>query len=108
MAEVIWTEPALAELDAIADFIAIDNPVAARRLVDRVFKHAEHLATHPRSGAYLREVSGERYRQIIEPPCRVVYRLSDDTVFVVLVIRTEQRLRVTKLARSAPVKRRKR
>lgn len=33
MAEIIWTEPALADLDAIADYIALDKPdarVAAR------------------------------------------------------------------------------
>lgn len=26
MAEVIWAEPALNDLDAIADYIALDNP----------------------------------------------------------------------------------
>jgi plasmid stabilization system protein ParE len=31
MAEVIWAEPALNDLDAIADYIALDNPEAARR-----------------------------------------------------------------------------
>jgi hypothetical protein len=35
MAQVIWTEPALADLEAIADDIALDNPEAARRLVQR-------------------------------------------------------------------------
>jgi len=33
MAEVVWTEPALSELDAIADYIALENPDAARELV---------------------------------------------------------------------------
>jgi toxin ParE1/3/4 len=99
MAQVIWTQPALAELDAIADFIAIHNPRAAHQLVDRVFKHVEHLITHPRSGSYLRELGRGRYRQIIEPLCRVVYRASGGTVFVVHVMRTEQRLRTAKLAR---------
>ena len=34
MAEIVWTEPALADLDTIADYIAIDNPTAARRPAD--------------------------------------------------------------------------
>lgn len=29
MAEIIWTDPALQELDAIAKYIALDNPQAA-------------------------------------------------------------------------------
>ena len=39
MAKVIWTEPALSDLDAIADYIALDNPKAAHDLVQRVFSH---------------------------------------------------------------------
>lgn len=41
MAEIIWTEPALADLDAIADYISLDNPEAARKLVQNVFRHVE-------------------------------------------------------------------
>jgi hypothetical protein len=33
MVEVIWTEPALQDLDAIADYIAIDKPEAGTQLV---------------------------------------------------------------------------
>jgi plasmid stabilization system protein ParE len=36
MAQVIWAEPALNDLDAIADYIALDNPEAARRLVQKI------------------------------------------------------------------------
>jgi toxin ParE1/3/4 len=36
MAELIWTEPALSDLEAIADYIALDDAQAARRLVQRV------------------------------------------------------------------------
>ena len=47
MAEVIWAEPALHDLDAIADYIALDNPEAARQLVQKVFEHVDHLQSHP-------------------------------------------------------------
>jgi len=33
MARIIWTEPALQELDEIADYISLDNPAAAKHLV---------------------------------------------------------------------------
>ena len=75
MAEVIWAEPAIADLDAIADYIALDNPRAASLFVQRVFRHVEQLSLHPRSGPKLPELSGWRYRQIVEPPCRVIYRV---------------------------------
>jgi hypothetical protein len=30
MAQIIWTEPALSDLDAIADYIALDKPEGVR------------------------------------------------------------------------------
>jgi plasmid stabilization system protein ParE len=57
MAEVVWTEPALNDLDAIADYIALDNPQAARRFLQRVFAHVDQLASHPKSGSVPRELA---------------------------------------------------
>lgn len=91
MAEVIWTEPALSDLDAIADYIALDKPEAARELVQRVFKHVEQLAQHPKSGSRPPELKGWRYRQIVEPPCRIFYRLDGDRAYILYVMRGERR-----------------
>lgn len=93
MAEVIWTEPALGDLDAIADYIAIENPVAASELVWRVFAHVEQFEAHPESGSRPPELKRSRYRQIVEPPCRVFCRFDGRTVFVLFVMRSERHLR---------------
>ena len=93
MAQVIWTEPALDDLDAVADYIAIENPAAAAELVRRVFGHVEHLEAHPESGSRPPELKRSRYRQIVEPPCRILYRYDGETVFVLFVMRAEQLLR---------------
>ena len=37
MAEIIWTDPALSHLDAIADYLPLDNPEATKILVRNVF-----------------------------------------------------------------------
>ena len=100
MVEIVWTEPALSDLDAIADFIALENPVAAQKLVGKIFRHVEQLADHPQSGSKPAELKGRTYRQIIEPPCRVFYRHDDAFVFILHVMRSEQRLRASKLKRS--------
>ena len=97
MAEIIWTEPALNDLDAIADYIALDDPAAARRLAQRVFEHVEQLASHPRSGSVPPELRGSRYRQIVEPPCRVFYRYDGERVFILQVMRGERQLRTSRL-----------
>jgi toxin ParE1/3/4 len=99
MAEVIWTEPALHDLDAIADYIALDDPQAARRLVQRIFQHVGQLVEQPESGSRPPEMRRSRYRQIVEAPCRVFYRYDGARVFVLYVMRGEMRFRKTRLVR---------
>ncbi|MDZ7770182.1 MAG: type II toxin-antitoxin system RelE/ParE family toxin [Woeseiaceae bacterium] len=62
MAEVIWSDPALADLDAIADYIALENRPAAQELVRRIFGHADQLEKHPDSGSKTQEFRGWRCR----------------------------------------------
>ena len=99
MVEVVWSEPALADLDAIADYIALENPQAAKNLVARVFQHADQLDHHPEGGRKVRELRGSGYREVIEPPCRVIYRYNKSAgkAFVLHVVRSERKLRRSQL-----------
>ena len=100
MARLIWTEPALSDLDAIADYIALDDPEAARKLVRKIFAHVGQLAEFPESGSIPRELLPmRRYRQIVEKPCRIFYRAEPKKVYVVHVMRGEQTLPRRNLSR---------
>lgn len=101
MAEIVWSEPALSDLDAIADYIALENPIAASELVKRVFNHGDQLSEHPESGSWLKEFGRSRYRQIVEPPCRIFYRHDGHKVFILHVMRSERLLRKGQLASRA-------
>ena len=98
MAEVVWTEPSLSDLEAIADYIALEDPIAASELVRRVFDHVEQLEGHPESGSRPPELGRSRYRQIVEPPCRVFYRFDGQKVFILYVMRSERLLRKRQLS----------
>jgi plasmid stabilization system protein ParE len=98
MAEIVWTEPALNDLEAIADYIALDDPEAARTLVRNVFRHVDQIARRPKSGSKPKELKGWRYRQIIEPPCRIFYREESSRVLILHVMRGERLLRPSVLA----------
>jgi plasmid stabilization system protein ParE len=102
MAEVIWTEPALADLDSIADYIALANPAAAAARVSRAFSCVEQLESHPESGSRPPELERSRYRQLVEPPCRVLYRYDGKHVIILSVMRTEQLLRLSRLEARDP------
>ncbi len=90
MAEVIWTEPALSDLDTVADYIALDNQEVAKLLVQKVFRHVEQLADHPKSGSKPQELKAWRSRQIVEPPGRIFYRQEVAHVFILCVMRGER------------------
>ena len=93
MAEVIWAEPALNDLDAIADYIALDNPEAARRLVQKISSILIILKAILNLAQSLTELKGWRYRQIVEPPCRIFYREDSGRVLILHVMRSERLLR---------------
>lgn len=101
MVEIIWSEPALSDLDAVADYIALENPAAAAELVRRIFGHIEQLVDHPESGSRPQELKRSRYRQIVEPPCRVFYRYDGHRVFILHVMRSERLLRKKQLTARA-------
>ena len=95
MAQVIWTEPALSDLNEIAEYIAIDNFDAASHLVQEVFSAVERLESHPKSGRCPPELERRSvYREVIVGPCRVFYRSESDKVFILHVMRGERELRV--------------
>lgn len=93
MAEVVWTEPALDQLNDLAEYIALDNPDAAYRLVGRVFEAAERLTDFPESGRCPPELPDSVYRELVIPPCRVFYRGEKEYVYILHVFRQEQEIR---------------
>lgn len=93
MARIIWTDPALHDLDKIADYISLDKPAAASRFVQRVFARIDQLADHPMSGSVPAELKGTQYRQLIIPPVRIFYRAQREVVYIICVMRSERLFR---------------
>jgi len=100
MAEVIWTEPALQNLNEIAEYIALENRAAASRLVKEIFDKTERLQSFPQSGRIPPELPNSVYREVVVPPCRIFYREDGKQVFVLYVLREERQLRAYLLCTS--------
>lgn len=93
MAKIIWTEPAISDLNDIAEYIALDKVSAAKKLVQRIFNRVELLSDSPNSGRKPPELGESRYREVIVGPCRIFYRNSGNEVIVLYVMRTERLLK---------------
>ncbi len=93
MAEVDWTDNALSNLNDIAEYIAVDNLDAAKLHVQRVFDSTERLAMFPESGRKPPELLDLEYREVVVEPCRVFYKIEQDKVSILFVMRVERDLR---------------
>jgi toxin ParE1/3/4 len=94
---VRWTDRARAHLRDILDYIAFDNPAAARALARKILPSASRLGEFPHAGRRLPELEDSPFRERVIPPCRMVYQVRGDDVVILVVIRAERRLPVPDL-----------
>jgi plasmid stabilization system protein ParE len=80
MARIVWSTPALAQLEAIALVIELDKPAVARIVVQRVWTAVEKLRAFPKLGRAIPEFRRPGYRQLWIKPCWVYYRIAKDEV----------------------------
>ena len=96
-ARVVWSAPALDDLDDIAAHIAADDEQAAARLGLRMFASVERLPSLPASGRRPPELPTGPYRELIVRPCRIFYRAEATAIHIVHVTRGERPLRPHRL-----------
>ena len=97
MACVRWSHQALADLEAIGDFIARDAPSVAQVFVERVFAAVTRLEVFPQSGRIVPEIGQEDVREIIFGSYRIVYVVSEDEVNILTVFHAARLLRPSDL-----------
>lgn len=93
MAKIVWTEPAISDLNDIAEYIALDKVGAAKKLVQKVFSRVELLSDSPNSGRKPPELGESRYREVVVGPFRIFYRSTGNEVIVLYVMRAERLLK---------------
>ncbi len=87
---ILWSAPAEASLEGILQFIAAENPGAARKLWARAIAAVEQAARFPEMNPALPGL-GRMYREILSVrPFRLVYRLEGKSLRVIAVLRQEQ------------------
>lgn len=82
MAELIWSERAIRDLDSIGEYIAMDSEYAAKKFIKELIKKANILSIHPGKGRPIPEKIPSNYRQILHKSYRVIYRIEKETVII--------------------------
>lgn len=77
MTVVRWTPQAADDLQAIYDFSARDSPHYAQLTVEDILAAIDRLERFPLMGRHVPERSREDLRELIKPPYRIGYRVSE-------------------------------
>ena len=94
MANLIWSDVAISDLESIYDYIARDSHQYARHQVERIHQSKERLLQFPESGRHIPEFPHLPHREVIIDNYRVIYRYIGDieTVLIVTVVHGRQML----------------
>jgi len=85
---LVWTTEARNDLKEIVSHIWADNPAAAQKMRTRIEKTAAYLEHQPFMGR-IGAIEGTR-EAIPHPSYRIVYQVSDETVFILAILHTRR------------------
>jgi len=91
--KVIWSASAYQDLANIIQYIAEDSPSNAKKILTEIKKKVSDLYHSPQRGRLTPELQDQGillYRELIIPPWRVIYRISEKMVLVFAVIDSRQ------------------
>ena len=86
---VFLTNDAAGDLDELYDYIALhDAPQIANYVLEQIERAFSRLSKFPKRGAHPKELLAlgiREYREIFFKPCRIIYRIMDKDVYVLLI-----------------------
>ena len=86
---VKWTAPAREDVNEIIDYISITNQNYAVKILDKIEEHIKQLDMFPERYRIVPELEMcgyLLYREIIIDYWRVIYKIENDIIYIMLVI----------------------
>jgi toxin ParE1/3/4 len=91
--KIEWAEVAENDLKGIIGYIAEDSPANALKILKKIKQKVSSLYTFPERGRIVPELKDQGiliYRELIIPPWRVIYRISEMKIYVLSVMDARQ------------------
>ncbi len=91
--KIIWTNVAENDLKNIIEYISVDSPQNALKILKKIKQKATNLYTLPERDRIVPELQDQgvlQYRELVIPPWRLIYRTSERKIFVLSVIDSRQ------------------
>ncbi|MFO7618421.1 MAG: type II toxin-antitoxin system RelE/ParE family toxin [Thermoplasmata archaeon] len=92
MRKLVWTEPALTDLEAIHAFIANGSEYYANSFLQELIGQAEKLLKFPEMGRIVPEYGRKDIRELIFQNYRIIYKLDEGHTTILTVIHGKREL----------------
>lgn len=92
---VIWANAAENDLARIIEYLAVDSPANALKVLDKLKKKAANLHHSPKRGRIIHELQEYgiyQFRELIIAPWRLIYRVQMNEVYVLAVLDSRQNI----------------
>lgn len=84
--KLVWTEPAILDLQVIRDYIARDSEHYAINFIEGVFAAVEKIIAFPKLGRKVPEIQSETIREILYSNYRIIYEIKDTEIIIVSIV----------------------
>jgi plasmid stabilization system protein ParE len=91
--DVIWSETSEKDLVDIVEYITADSPSNAFEIFKKIKQKTSSFYTFPDRGRIVPELQDQGiilYRELMIPPRRIIYRISEKAVYVLSVMDSRQ------------------
>jgi len=91
--KIDWAKIAENDLKNIIEYIAEDSPANALKILKKIKQKASSLYTLPERGRIVPELQDQGifiYRELVIPPWRIIYRISEMKIYVLSVLDARQ------------------
>jgi addiction module RelE/StbE family toxin len=86
MTRIVWTDPAVSDLNSIHEYISRDSEVYADSVLSEIFDAVDRLIDYSHAGRIVPELDEQRTREVIVGSYRVMYDIQDDTIRILTVL----------------------
>ncbi len=85
MYKITYSEDTLYDLREIADYISLDNPFYAKKVITKIYKSIEFLETYP----FIWKPRHDELRELVEPQYkfRIFYKVEDKNIYIISIFK---------------------
>ncbi|RLC00102.1 MAG: plasmid stabilization protein [Deltaproteobacteria bacterium] len=91
--EIIWTNVAENDLKNIIEYISIDRPQTALKILSKIKERTSDFYLFPERGRIVPELQEQgisQYRELVITPWRLIYKIVERKIFVLAMIDSRQ------------------